>query len=156
MERSLRIAPMTRAHALDICAWQYAAPYSCYDMTDADPDWLPTDEAGFHAVLDGDDLVGFRSFGEDGRVPGWAYDDGALDTGGGLRPSLTGQGLGPAAIAAGLAYGRTRFAPSAFRVTVASFNERALTVVEGLGFERVGRFASTNDGSSFEVLVRSE
>ena len=46
------------------------------------------------------------SFGPDGRVPGWDYDETALDTGGGLRPSLTGQGLGRAVISAGLDFGR--------------------------------------------------
>ena len=152
----LAIAPLSREHALDICTWRYDPPYSSYDMTGADPDWLLDPASGFHAVLSGDELVGFRSYGEDGRVPGWEYDDRALDTGGGLRPSLTGRGLGPAAVAVGLAHGRAAFAPPAFRVTVASFNARALRVVEGLGFSRVGRFASTHDGQDFEVLVRPE
>lgn len=152
----MRIAPLTREHAADICTWRYLAPYDCYDMTGCDPDWLVQPEDGFHALLEGDRLIGFRSFGADGRVPGWEYDDRALDTGGGLRPGLTGRGLGREAIATGLAYGRERFAPAAFRMTVASFNARALRVVEGLGFERVGRFDATTDGRSFEVLVRPE
>lgn len=151
----MRIAPLVREHAEDICAWRYPAPYECYDMTDADPEWLLQPEAGFHALLAGDELVGFRSFGADGQVPGWAYDDRALDTGGGLRPDLVGRGFGRQAISTGLAFGRARFAPAAFRVTVATFNIRALRVVESLGFERVGRFDAATDGRSFEVLVRS-
>ena len=150
----MRIAPLTREQAEDICTWRYPAPYECYDMTDADPDWLLQPEAGFHALLADDELVGFRSYGADGQVPGWAYDDHALDTGGGLRPGLVGRGLGRRAIATGLAFGSERFAPAAFRVTVASFNVRALRVVESLGFERVGRFDAATDGRSFEVLVR--
>jgi RimJ/RimL family protein N-acetyltransferase len=59
-------------------------------------------------------------------------------------------------ITAGLAHGRARFAPVAFRVTVASFNTRALRVVEELGFQRAGRFDASTDGRSFEVLVRPE
>lgn len=152
----MRIAPLTREHAVDVCTWRYPAPYDCYDMTGADPDQLLDPRSGFHALLDGDELVGFRSFGADGRVPGWEYDDRALDTGGGLRPRLTGRGLGRDAIATGLAFGREHFAPAAFRVTVASFNARALRVVEDLGFARVGRFDATTDGRSFEVLVRPE
>lgn len=153
---SLRIAPLTRAHATDIVAWTYDTPYEVYDMAGAEPDELLDPAAGFYAVLAGNDLIGFRSFGPDGRVPGWDYDDTALDTGGGLRPSLTGQGLGRAVISAGLAFGRAHFAPVAFRVTVASFNLRALRTVESLGFERVGSFAAARDGSPFEVLVRAE
>ena len=153
---AMHVAPLTREHALDLCTWRYDAPYDCYDMTGADPAWLLQPESGFHAVLAGERLVGFRSYGSDGRVPGWDYDDEALDTGGGLHPGLVGQGLGRHAIAAGLAFGRARFAPRAFRVTVASFNLRALRTVEGLGFERVGRFDAATDGRSFEVLVRPE
>jgi RimJ/RimL family protein N-acetyltransferase len=153
---SLRIAALTRAHAEDLATWSYEAPYDVYDMAGVDPDELLDPEAGFHAVLAGDELIGFRSYGPDGRVPGWDYDDTALDTGGGLRPSLTGQGLGRAVIAAGLEHGRARFAPAAFRVTVASFNLRALRTVESLGFEHVGSFAGARDGRQFEVLVRAE
>ena len=154
--RSLRVAPLTAEHARDICTWGYPAPYDCYDMTDVDPDGLLLPDAGVYALLADERLIGFRSFGADGQVPGWEYDGSALDTGGGLRPELVGQGLGRNAIAAGLAFGQATFAPPAFRVTVASFNARALRTVESLGFRRVGRFAAARDGRSFEVLVRPE
>jgi ribosomal-protein-alanine N-acetyltransferase len=153
---SIRVGPLTREHAEDIASWRYDPPYDVYDMTGAKPEDLLDPALGFHAVLIGDRLIGFRSFGPDGRVPGWTYDDSALDTGGGLRPSLTGQGLGRAAIAAGLDFGRTRFAPAAFRVTVASFNARARRTVESLGFQYVDSFRAARDGREFDVLVRAE
>lgn len=151
---SIHIAPLTREHAEDISTWRYAAPYDTYDMVGVDPGELLRPEMGCHAVLAGERLIGFRSFGPDGQVPGWDYDDSALDTGGGLRPELTGQGHGRTVIAAGLDYGRSRFAPPAFRVTVASFNARALRTVESLGFERVGTFKAARDARDFVVLVR--
>ena len=153
---SLEVVPITRAHAVELCTWRYPPPYDVYDMTGADPEQLLAPGLGFHALVAEGRLVGFRSFGPDGQVPGWEYDDSALDTGGGLRPDLTGRGLGGHAIAAGLAFGRQRFAPTAFRVTVASFNTRALRTVKSLGFGRVGRFDATTGGGSFEVLVRRE
>lgn len=125
-------------------------------MTEADPDELLQPELGFVAVVIGGALIGFRSFGSDGRVPGWEYDETALDTGGGLRPELTGRGLGKEAIATGLAFGRARFTPAAFRITVAAFNIRALRTVSGLGFKTCGSFNAARDGSTFEVLVRPE
>jgi [ribosomal protein S18]-alanine N-acetyltransferase len=55
-----------------------------------------------------------------------------------------------------LAFGRAQFAPQAFRVTVATFNARALRTVEALGFQRVGQFNAASDGRRFDVLIRSE
>jgi ribosomal-protein-alanine N-acetyltransferase len=130
----MQVAPLSREHALDICTWRYVPPYDCYDMTEADPDWLLQPESGFHALLAGGQLIGFRSFGPDGQVPGWDYDDQALDT-----------------------FGRAQFAPQAFRVTVATFNARALRTVEALGFQRIGQFNAASDGRRFDVLIiRSE
>lgn len=107
------------------------------------------------AGLEGGELIGFRSFGPDGRVPGGAYDDSALDTGCGLRPELTGRGRGRAVVTAGLEFGRRRFALAAFRVTAASFNARALRVVTSLGFRPQGSFAAAADGRGFEILTRA-
>jgi [ribosomal protein S18]-alanine N-acetyltransferase len=152
----MRIVPMTLAYATDIAGWRYPPPYDCYDMTGVDPEFLVSPESGFFALTDDDALVGFRSFGADGQVPGGRYDFSALDTGGGLRPELTGQGLGRRAIGTGLEFGRQRFSPAAFRVTVAAFNARALRVVEGLGFSAIDRFEATTDGRSYVLLVRPE
>ena len=151
----LALAPLTRDQAGDVCTWRYPAPYDVYDMTGADPGALADPASGFHALTAGGRLVGFRSFGPDGQVPGRTYDDAALDTGGGLHPELVGHGLGREAVRAGLAHGRARFAPAAYRMTVAGFNTRALRVVGSLGFERVGRFRAPT-GVDYEVLVRPE
>lgn len=135
----------------------YAPPCDCYDMTGASPEALVQPEAGYHALMAGSRLIGFRSFGADGQVPGWAYDDAAMDTGGGLQPELLGQGLGRQATSTGLAFGRREFSPGAFRVTVASFNARALRTVESLGFERTCSFMTiSRSGGRVEVLVRPE
>jgi|SRR5215469_2257475 len=149
----MRIVPMTPAYAADIVTWRYPAPYDCYDMTSANPAFIASAASGFFALVELDDLIGFRSFGLDGQVPGGDYDDSALDTGGGLRPDLTGRGLGRQAMATGLEFGRLEFAPPAFRVTVASFNQRALRVVRSLGFVDVSSFRALTDGRSFEILV---
>ena len=154
----VRIVPMTATYAADIAGWRYPPPYDCYDMTDVDPGFLTDPESGFFALTDDDaqTVLGFRSFGPDGQVPGGSYDSSALDTGGGLRPELTGQGLGRLAISTGLEFGRARLRPAAFRVTVAAFNRRALRVVTGLGFGATDRFEATTDGSEYVILVRPE
>jgi [ribosomal protein S18]-alanine N-acetyltransferase len=150
----IRIVAMTAQYAADVLSWRYPAPYDYYDVADGDLDYYLDPANGFFAVLSDGEFIGFRSFGPDGQVPGGTYDDSALDTGGGLRPELIGRGLGRTVVAAGLDFGRQRFAPDAFRVTVASFNTRALRVVASLGFRQVQSFEAAMDGRRFEILVR--
>lgn len=153
---TMKFAPLQLRDALKMITWRYAPPYDCYDMTDADPSVLSDPASGFFSLSDDTDaLIGYRSFGADGQVPGGMYDDSALDTGGGLRPDLTGKGLGRRAIEAGLSFGLTLFAPDAFRVTVASFNIRALRVVQSLGFRQIDHFAASTDGRHYEILTRA-
>ncbi len=148
---------MTREFAAQMVSWEYPAPYGTYSLTNSDPEFFLDEANGYFAVVDdADELVGYRCFGPEGRVPGWDYDQSALDTGGGLRPDLTGRGLGRAAIEIGLAFGRERYRPPAFRVTVAAFNERALRVVRSLGFADVGAFRAATTGKGYVVLVRPE
>jgi [ribosomal protein S18]-alanine N-acetyltransferase len=150
----IRIAAMTSGYAAEILSWRYPAPYDYYDVTDVDVGYYLDPANGFFAVLADGEFIGFRSFGPDGQVPGGTYDDSALDTGGGLRPELIGRGLGRTVVAAGLEFGRQQFAPDVFRVTVASFNSRALRVVTSLGFRPTQSFAASMDGRRFEILVR--
>jgi ribosomal-protein-alanine N-acetyltransferase len=145
---------MSRAYADQVVTWRYPAPYDCYDMTGADPAWLISPGSGFFALTDRTGLIGYRSFGPDGQVPGGDYDGSALDTGGGLRPDLTGIGLGREAIGTGLEFGQRQFQPQAFRVTIATFNVRAQRVVAALGFRRTGSFRALADGRSYEILLR--
>jgi [ribosomal protein S18]-alanine N-acetyltransferase len=152
----VEIVPMTVAYAADIATWRYAAPYDCYDMTDSNPASLADPASGFFALVDETGLIGFRSFGVDGQVPGGEYDDSALDTGGGLRPELTGQGMGRAAIGTGLEFGRKTFRPRAFRVTIATFNVRAQRVIAALGFRQAGTFPASTDGRDYGIWIKPE
>src|SRR5919206_2327934 len=125
MSTTYTFRPIARVDATAIARWRYPDPYSMYDLSDDDADALLAPENGYHAVTDAaGDLVGFCSFGADARVPGFAYDDDALDIGLGMRPDLTGRGLGLACTRAVLEYGRRAFGPDAYRVTVAAFNRR--------------------------------
>ncbi len=152
---SWRVVPITAAHAEELTAWRYDPPYERYSLSAVPPSTFLDPISEFVAIVDHDDeLVAYRSFGADGQVGGGTYDDSALDTGGGLRPDLTGQGYGRTVIELGLDFGLARFDPPAWRVTIWSSNVRALTVVRSLGFEPVHEFESTTQAEPFTVLVR--
>ncbi|PJJ53646.1 acetyltransferase (GNAT) family protein [Mumia flava] len=151
----MEIVDLTTEHADDIVTWRYPEPYGCYDLTGMEPQHFTDLTNGFFALVDSERLIGYRCYGAEGQVPGFAYDDRALDIGGGLRPELTGQGLGHEAISTALDFARARFAPSQFRVTVAEFNVRALKVVDALGFSAVDKFESPANERPYVVLTRT-
>jgi RimJ/RimL family protein N-acetyltransferase len=134
--------------------WEYPQPYERYSLVGASSSAFSDPANGFVALVDTqDELVGYRSFGPDGRVPGGTYDDQALDTGGALRPDLTGRGLGRLAIQLGLEYGWKAFDATALRVTVWSRNQRALKVLRSLGFQDFDRFIAATDGDEYAILT---
>lgn len=154
----MQVRPITAEDAAAIASWRYPAPYDVYDGDGSGETaaYYRDPANGFVALEEDGELIGFRSFGPDGRVPGGPYeeDPDTLDTGGGLRPDLTGRGLGGTAIAVGLAYGEGRYAPKRWRITVATFNTRALTVVGRLGFAPVAAFTAPS-GTHFTILARA-
>ena len=117
----------------------------------------------YHSVYDEDgDLAGYFCFGDDARVPAGRrlgiYDrEPALDVGLGMRPDLTGLGLGAEFVLAGLRFARDAYSPAAFRLTVAASNLRAVRVYERVGFEAVEAFgARTPEGGREWLLMRRE
>lgn len=145
----LSFRQLDQAAAMKIASWSYPKPYDIYRF---DSQGLEFTDSIF-GVFNDDDLIAYRSFGGDGRVPGWEYSDSHLDTGGGLRPDLTGKGLGQEIIRAGLLFGSNLHATSRFRVTIADFNQRAQTVCHRIGFREIGTFNRPSDNLPFSVLT---
>lgn len=153
---------MTESDAWAIMRWQYGPPYELYD---AAPEDVPEEvrellkpEHAYHAVFDDQaGLVGYCCFGSDAQVPGGDYSEAALDLGLGLRPDLTGQGLGLSFLQAILDFARREFDPPAFRLTVATFNRRAIRLYEQAGFQPSHTFMSDTQPHSheFSQMVRT-
>jgi [ribosomal protein S18]-alanine N-acetyltransferase len=143
---------LTQEEAEAIAEWHYPDPYSFYDWS-ADPDDLREllDPAlrgdAYWAVRDDEgELVGHFSF---------KPKEDAVEIGLGLRPDLTGRGLGAAFLASGLEFGRTRFTPDRFTLAVATFNERAINVYERAGFGRDRVYMHSTNGGEWEFLEMS-
>ena len=142
------IRPMTAADAEAIAAWRYPEPYSFYDwVNDADDlaELLDPSEWGrryFAADADGR-LAGFFVFKVDDRVAGIGL---------GLRPDLTGGGLGASVLETGMGFAATTFGAESYALTVAAFNLRAIMVYRRAGFQEVARYAHTTNGGVHEFV----
>ena len=146
------IVAMTGPHAREIATWKYEGEYLYYN-SDADPHDLASllDPASwpdrYFAVLDDRGcLVGCFHFIPAGRT---------VEIGLGLRPDLTGRGLGLAFLTAGLEFARTRYAPEVFTLLVATFNHRAITVYERAGFTHQRVFRRETNGAEIEFVEMS-
>jgi len=123
----LTIEPASHEDLAQMASWRYEPPYDFYDG-DQDPVLNP--ERFFGAVGVDGTLVGFYYLEEKGE---------AVEIGLGLRPDLTGQGLGAEFFQGGLDFARGRFPGLPIILNVAAFNERAIKVYERTGFRENGR-----------------
>jgi RimJ/RimL family protein N-acetyltransferase len=121
------VQPASPETFASIGAWRYTPPYDFYDG-DQEPVLNP--ERYFEAVDEDGSLVGFYYVEEKGA---------AVEIGLGLRPDLTGRGLGGAFFEAGLDFLRSRHPGRPVVLNVAAFNVRAITVYERAGFRETGR-----------------
>jgi ribosomal-protein-alanine N-acetyltransferase len=138
--------PMRKQDALVVAGWRYEPPYSFYNA-DSDPDDLAellnceASDCAYYAVIDEmDKLVGFFCFDHNANT---------VEVGLGLRPDLTGQGIGRSFVKVGLAFAQKQFAPALFRLAVATFNERAIQVYRALGFQKGRVFLQRTNGGEF-------
>ena len=148
--------PMNEEEARAICAWRYAGQYAIYnidtdggDNQEAVADMLDR-RSPQYAVRDAQgELVGFYAFGTSATIsdvdePALYAENNTIFIGLGMRPDLTGKGLGLDFINAELDFARQQFAPDYFRLYVLSFNKRAIRAYEKAGFERVRPFMHHN------------
>jgi RimJ/RimL family protein N-acetyltransferase len=131
----VKVEAWGQVYAREVSMWHYEPPYDFYDLA-SDPDDAaemsdPARAGHFRAVL-GDDgsLDAFWYFN-------WHAD--VVEVGIGLRPDLTGQGLGESFLRAQLDYATPQWNPTTFRLFVAAWNERAIRLYDRLGFREVGR-----------------
>ena len=154
------ITPMTRPWAEKISTWHYAGAYALYSFDGSAESVEELLEGGYFAWVNGaGEPEGYFCFGTPAQIPTQepdVYREGYLDIGLGLAPELCGQGLGGGFLAEGLAFAREQFRPKALRLTVASFNKRAIAVYARAGFAPLQEVTHRRSGMAFTVMVREE
>lgn len=154
------LTSLQEVHARQILDWRYPPPYDFYNPPSDRPaeDYIQefvNPEYQFHAILDEDNnFIGFCSFGIDGRVPGGNYQEDALDIGVGMKPELTGRGLGYQFFDAILQHAIANFDPPWTRLTVANFNKRALNLYKNFGFTLLDEFEDDKLNIRYTILIR--
>jgi ribosomal-protein-alanine N-acetyltransferase len=131
-------APMNKEYASDIAGWHYDGVYSFYDMA--------ADEEDLGILMDTNnwrDMIK-AILNEDDELVGWAAfytenDEFWLSLG--LRPDLTGRGLGREFVTqcAEYAVSQYKLIKDTIKLAVALFNQRAIKVYQRAGFAETNR-----------------
>jgi ribosomal-protein-alanine N-acetyltransferase len=145
------VRQMQQDDAQQIARWHYPAPYEFYDW-DQDPEDLAElldpqswQESYYAVVNEENELVGFFVFNPD-------PSDQTVEIGLGLRPDLTGKGLGQAFVKAGLSFGQGHLPVERWSLNVATFNTRAIRLYEQVGFTSLNTFLHHTNGGEYEFL----
>ncbi|RLE26485.1 MAG: N-acetyltransferase [Actinobacteria bacterium] len=156
---TLNLRLTTDSDVREFSAWRYDPPYDVYNIAmsldDAVSYFLdPTIHC--HTLVDGREVVGYCTFGEDARVPGGDYDGDGLDIGLGVKPIRTGSGEGHRYVSMVVEHAAATFRPLQLRVTIAVGNTRALRVWSHAGFAEISRFVTPRvlmGSSEFAILA---
>lgn len=141
----LYIKKMTVTYATEILNWNYTPPYDFYNnkLSKEALDELLVNT--YFAITDQNEfLVGFYCIGQAAQVPKGnefnVYEKEMVDIGLGIRPDLTGKGIGSEFFKFILEriLETTNF--SILRLTVAKFNNRAIRLYENFGFKVENEF----------------
>jgi [ribosomal protein S18]-alanine N-acetyltransferase len=153
---------MQKKAITDIIHWKYNEPYSFYNVCKDNSECMLTMvefmSGYYYSVHDEEDqLVGYACFSEPATISeanqyDMYSDKDTIDIGFALKPQLTGRGLGIHFVKAVIDFFKNRYSFHSFRLTVASFNKRAIRVYERLGFKDIGRFIREKDGVEYIVM----
>lgn len=153
-----KIVPMTKEFATEILSWKYPSPYDLYNNEFSAAAFSELMEGSYQGVVnDFNDLTGFFCTGDTAKVPAGiplgVYEELAVDFGLGMRPDLTGNGFGKIFLGVVLDEINLNFPSMKLRLTVASFNKRAISVYKSMGFEIENQFKSNK--RTFLTMVRN-
>lgn len=148
---------MTKDFAVEAIQWKYEKPYDLYNNelnSEAIDEML--NNSYFAIVSEDNELIGYYCTGKSAQVPAGnkinAYEMDNLDIGVGMKPNLTGKGFGTTFFTFILQNIQRSNTISPMRLTVATFNKRAIRLYEKFGFVEQKKFDS--DVTEFITMVR--
>ena len=153
----LSCQPMTKEKAVEILNWSYDPPYNLYNNEVSDMAIREFLNGTYEVIANGNgDLIGFYCAGDGARVFAGArvgaYTEDRVDVGFGMKPALTGQGNGTTFCTFILDQVRERHQGKPLRLTVATFNQRAIHLYEKLGFRK--QISFYRDDVEFMTMIK--
>lgn len=130
--------------------WKYPDVYSFYDMTSDPEDYEEIMDPllraeNYFQVLKDDRLFGFFVVEKN-------PDHNVMNMGLGIRPELTGKGLGQAFVSEIITYIHKNYSVKTLRLGVAAFNKRAQKVYEKIGFKQTKMYDQETNGSIYPFI----
>lgn len=155
---NLKTVKMDKEKAEEVLSWKYEAPYDFYNNELNEEELSELLNGTYSAVTaDNKELIGFFCTGKSAQVPkGWdfgVYEEERIDMGLGMNPRLVGKGSGTAFGEFVLEKIEKKSEGLPVRLTVASFNKRAIHLYEKLGFVAKERFST--EAADFLTMVRA-
>ncbi|MGR9049766.1 GNAT family N-acetyltransferase [Halobacillus faecis] len=154
---NLSVQDMTKEYAEESLRWSYEPPYDFYNVELSEEALAERLDGSYRTVVDEDGaLIGFFCTGESAKVPAGekdgVYAEVAVDMGLGMHPALTGQGNGGLFGKKVLAQIEQENEGTPIRLSVATFNKRAIRLYENMGFVKQASFQT--DACPFITMIK--
>lgn len=140
----IQIDRMNQKYAIEALCWKYEKPYDFYNhvlTTGAIAELLGN---RYYAMLESKELIGFFCMGRSAQVPSGdrygVYMGDCVDIGLGMKPEWTGKGFGTVFLNHILDFVCGKYLNKDIRLTVATFNTRAIRLYENHGFIKKEKF----------------
>lgn len=151
------IRNMTETYAIEVLCWKYERPYNFYNQVLTSHAIMELTGNKYYVVFDRYDvLIGFFCVGASAKVPAGyphgAYQEACVDVGLGMKPAFTGKGLGFSFFSAILDFVAENYEGIDIRLTVATFNKRAIRLYEKSGFVEQTKFQS--ERAEFSTMIK--
>ena len=156
-EMKFSVENMNEISASKILNWQYEEPYDFYNNEHNAEGIKEMFENNYSVVLNQHkELIGFFCVGSSAQVPigakVGAYTEDIIDIGLGMAPAFTGKGNGLTFFSFVLESLCKSYGNVPIRLTVATFNQRAIHLYEKFEFIKVMDF--TTDSAEFQTMRR--
>ncbi|WP_235864050.1 GNAT family N-acetyltransferase [Sutcliffiella halmapala] len=152
----LSIQKMTKKCAEEILQWRYEPPYDFYNNECTEEALHEMLDNPYLVVVSNGEVIGFFCLGQAAQVPAGdrvnAYKEAWCDIGLGMKPDITGSGRGTEFFSFVLKYVEEEYESTPVRLTVATFNKRAIHLYSKMGFEKGVEFQ--HNSVSFMTMVK--